>query len=68
MIDIVYHNKTTEKVERTSKSKKRQTSEGELHSDNPAVRELLDHVAEELAKEYIRLMKETVAEPEQEED
>ena len=24
---------------------------------NPAVRELLDHLAEELAKEYIRLMK-----------
>lgn len=24
---------------------------------NPAVREMLDHVAEELAKEYIRLMK-----------
>ncbi len=30
---------------------------------NPAVRELLDHVAEELAKEYISLMKETAAKP-----
>ena len=32
------------------------------------MRELLDHVAEELAKEYISLMKETAAKPEQEED
>jgi hypothetical protein len=26
-------------------------------TNNPAARELLDHLAEELAKEYIRLMK-----------
>ena len=26
---------------------------------NPAARELLDHLADELAKEYIRLMKQT---------
>lgn len=29
--------------------------------DNPAVRELLDHLADELAREYIRLMKQAVA-------
>lgn len=27
-------------------------------ANDPAVRDLLDHVAEELAKEYVRLMKE----------
>ncbi len=68
MIDSVYHNGSTEMAKRTSKSKKRQTSEVELHSDTPAVRELLDYVAEELAKEYIRLMKATLADPEQEGD
>lgn len=29
--------------------------------DNPAVRELLDHLADELAREYIRLMKQAAA-------
>jgi hypothetical protein len=31
--------------------------EGWNPNSNPAVRELLDHLADELAKEYIRLMK-----------
>ena len=31
--------------------------EGWNPTTNPAVRELLDHLADELAKEYIRLMK-----------
>lgn len=31
--------------------------------DNPAVRELLDHLADELAREYIRLMKQAAATP-----
>ncbi len=55
-------------MKRICKSKKRETSGAELHSVNPAVRELLDHVAEELAKEYINLMKQTAAKPEREED
>ena len=29
---------------------------------NPAARELLDHLADELAKEYIRLMKQAIKE------
>ena len=29
--------------------------------DNPAVRDLLDHLADELAREYIRLMKQAAA-------
>ncbi len=33
----------------------------DLRSDNPAVRELLDHMAEELAEEYVGLMKKTTA-------
>ena len=40
----------------------------ERYSDNPFVRELLDHVAEELAKEYISLMKETAAKPKERKD
>ena len=32
---------------------------------DPAVRELLDHLADELAKEYIRLMKQARKEPPQ---
>ena len=38
-------------------------SRAELHLDDPSVRERLDHLAEELAKEYISLMKETAAKP-----
>ena len=30
---------------------------GRTHPPTPAVRELLDHLADEMAKEYIRLMK-----------
>ena len=57
-----------EMARRNSSPNKQKSSRAELHSDNLAVRELLDHVAEELAKEYISLMKETAAKPEQEED
>ena len=35
-------------------------AQAERFSDNPAVRELLDHLAEELAKEYISLMQASV--------
>ncbi len=38
------------------------------HSENPAVRELLDHVAEELAEEYIDLNKEAAVKPGTQED
>ncbi len=50
-------------VKRDSSSRKRKSSQAELHLDDPAVRELLDHLAEELAKEYISLMKETASRP-----
>ena len=36
-------------------------------SENPAVRELLDHLAEELAKEYLSLMKASAGKPNDEE-
>ena len=55
-------------AKRNSNPNRHKKSRAELHSNNLAVRELLDHVAEELAKEYIRLTKETATEPEQEED
>ncbi len=63
MIDIVYYNKMRAVVKRDSSSSKQKSSQGELHLDDPAVRELLDHLAEELAKEYISLMKETASKP-----
>ncbi len=50
-------------VKRDSSSTKQKSSQADLHLDHPAVRELLDHLAEELAKEYISLMKETAAKP-----
>ena len=50
-------------VKRDSSSRKQKSSQAELHLDDPAVRELLDHLAEELAKEYISLMKETASKP-----
>ena len=50
-------------AKRTSSTKrKREAPRDEHYADNPAVRELLDHVAEELAEEYIRLMKEALPE------
>ncbi len=39
----------------------------EHFSENPAVRALLDHLAEELAKEYISLMHESAEKSENEE-
>lgn len=39
-------------------SRKRESPREEHYADNPAVRKLLDHVAEELAQKYVRLMKE----------
>ncbi len=39
----------------------------ERFSDNSAVRELLDHLAEELAKEYISLMRASAEKPANEE-
>ena len=50
-------------VKRDSSSRERKSSQAQLHLDDPAVRELLDHLAEELATEYISLMKETAAKP-----
>ena len=40
----------------------------ERFSENPSVRALLDHVAEELAKEYISLMKAAAGKPEDKEE
>ena len=48
-------------VKRDGSSREQKSSLAELHLDDPAVRELLDHLAEELAKEYISLMKETAS-------
>ena len=46
----------------------KESSLADLRSDNPAVRELLDHMAEELAGEYVGLMKEAAAKPEERKD
>ena len=53
---------------RESSSKPRKRPRAELHSDSATVRALLDHVAEELAKEYISLMKETASKLAEQED
>jgi hypothetical protein len=50
-------------AKRDSSSSKLTSSPAELRLDDPSVRELLDHLAEELAKEYISLMKETAEKP-----
>ena len=50
-------------AKRDSSSSKLTNSPAELRLDDPSVRELLDHLAEELAKEYISLMKETAEKP-----
>jgi len=39
---------------------------GLIPVQDPAIRELLDHIAEELAGEHVRLMKETASEGKQE--
>ena len=54
-------------MKRDSSSSKRKSSQAELHLDDPAVRELLDHLAEELAKEYLSLMKASAGKPNDEE-
>ena len=61
MIETVYYNETRAMVKRDSSSRERKGSQVQLHLDDPAVRELLDHLAEELAKEYISLMKEAAS-------
>ena len=48
-------------AKRTSSTKRKQEAPRDEHyADNLAVRDLLDHVAEELAQEYVRLMKEAL--------
>ena len=48
-------------AKRTSNTKrKKEAPRDEHYADNRAVRDLLDHVAEELAQEYVRLMKEAL--------
>ena len=44
-----------------------ETGRPERFSENPAVRALLDHLAEELAKEYISLMQAAAGNPANEE-
>ena len=47
---------------KTSASGRKEIPSGEWTLEgNPAVRELLDHLAEELAAEYVRLMKAAAA-------
>ena len=48
--------------------RKRESQREERYAPNPAVRELLDHVAEELAQEYVRLMKEALSEEGEQEE
>ncbi len=69
MIDSVYHNEwQTEMTERVSQREKApERVHPERFSENPAVRELLDHLAEELAKEYINLMQASAERPANEE-
>ena len=59
MIDDVYHNEQQNKMTKqvSHGEKAPDTGRPERFSENPAVGELLDHLAEELAKEYIGLMK-----------
>ncbi len=45
-----------------------ESSLADLRPDDPAVRELLDHMAEELAEEYVGLIKESAAKPEAQKD
>ncbi len=52
----------------SSTSKKRESPREEHYAENPAVRGLLDHVAEELAQEYVRLMKEALLEEAEQEE
>jgi hypothetical protein len=68
--DIVSHCRgRTGNARRTSAPDgKQEPSRAELHSDNPAVRDLLDHMAKELAEEYIGLKKGTAAKPEERRD
>ena len=58
MIDNVYHNEQQNKITKQVSHGEKAPDTGcpERFSENPAVRELLDHLAEELAKEYISLM------------
>ena len=44
--------------------KDEQAEDAWRYDSNPAVRELLDHIAQELAREYVRLMKEAPEEDE----
>lgn len=53
---------------RSDREKRRSESRLDVRASDPAVRELLDHVAEELAKEYVRLMKQTASDPRERED
>ena len=66
MIDNVYHdNQQIKMTKRVSpREKAPDTGRSERFSENPAVRALLDHLAEELAKEYISLMKASAGKPE----
>jgi len=65
MIDNVYHNERQIEMTKRGRQREKVPSGGSLErfSETPAVRELLDHLAEELAKEYISLMKETAEKP-----
>ena len=65
MIDDVYHNEQQNKMTKqvSHGEKAPDTGRPERFSENPAVRHLLDHLAEELAKEYISLMQAAASKP-----
>lgn len=48
-------------TEKSSRLPRRKEEKISNPVQDPAVRELLDHIAEELAEEYVRLMKETAS-------
>jgi len=48
-------------AERTSRLPRRKEEKILSSVQDPAVRELLDHIAEELAEEYVRLMNEAAS-------
>ena len=68
MIDSVYYHSASDMAKQSRGSSTRASSEERFLSDTSAVRDLLDHIAEELAREYLRLMKEATEKPEDKED
>jgi hypothetical protein len=66
IIDSVYHQESTQMRSTSKKKLNRRKAIEERSRDlsrDAAIRELLDHIARELATEYLRLIKEPVKVP-----